>query len=107
MKIHPDGTIEGSPEELAAFRHIDAAMTAKDVARARVSQRKPKKAVTQTKSEDVLEMVKSLDSGEGVSAADLAVHMGIDRKAAYQKLYGMKTLGRLDVSEGKFRMVAP
>lgn len=116
MKMHPDGTIEGSPEELAAFRHIDAAMTAQDVARAKVSQRKTKKAVaekvvakkvgTQTKSEDLLEIVKSLDSGDGVSAAELANRMGVETKDAYNKLYRLKTLGKLEVSGGRFRMVA-
>lgn len=30
MKMYPDGVVEGSPEELAAFKHIDAALTKRE-----------------------------------------------------------------------------
>lgn len=34
MKLYPDGIAEGTPEECAAFKHIDAALTARNARKA-------------------------------------------------------------------------
>lgn len=112
MKMLPDGTIEGTPEELAAFKHIDAAMSAKDVARAKKSPTLPpkktepapvKKRATQIPVEEMMKIVNTLNGGFGVTASDVARHLGVTRKAAYQRLFRLKELGRVDIVDGKFR----
>lgn len=32
IRMYPDGVVEGTPEEVAAFKHIDAALTARNAA---------------------------------------------------------------------------
>jgi hypothetical protein len=113
MKIHPDGTIEGSPEELAAFKHIDAAMTRKDASASKALARqqgtppaKPvKKAAVVKKAatiDEALQAARALDTGNGFKASQLADFMGIPVKTAYNKLYILKNKGDLILRDGTY-----
>jgi hypothetical protein len=110
MKIHPDGVVEGSPEEIAAYQHISAAMDRTDVARTKrqAAQAKPRPKKAPAKKRNLkavpalLETAKGLDDGDGVTASKLADTLGIDRKAAYNKLYSLMSQGHAALEGGRF-----
>lgn len=119
MKLYPDGVAEGTPEEVAAFKHIDAALTAKNGRKA-IEGPRPKKApakkTTPPKkqaraSKDDMEKLNQqildfLQTSGGGHAAELAEYLGIDRKKAYRLLYNLRTAGRLWLTDdGVFKVV--
>jgi hypothetical protein len=55
IRMYPDGIVEGSPEEVAAFKHIDAALTLRNARPTRQRQRAlpaPKKIKSSRPSTD-------------------------------------------------------
>ena len=111
MKMYPDYTVEGTPEEVAAFKHIDAALAARNHRAAMRAIEAPKKAAPKkvtskrgpyrTKSKDTHDQVlKLIAAKDGISAAQIAEYLEIPRKTAYNCLYGMTQRGEV-VRDGK------
>lgn len=47
MRLHPDGVAEGTPEECAAFKHIDAALAQRNKPMKAIEAKKGKRAITE------------------------------------------------------------
>lgn len=99
MKLNPDGTLEGSPEELAAYKHIDAALSAKNSRGMNPKPKKPREAKVE-KVEEVevspmlAETLDLLSAHDGpVPASQIATEMGIKPATAQWRLNKLAALG--------------
>jgi hypothetical protein len=99
MKLFVDGTLEGSPEELAAYKHIDAALAAKNK---RAETPKRKGAFPSPEDEEVkisnklsatLKYIAENGSSSGVAYTEVAAGMGIQPGTAQWRLGRLVALG--------------
>lgn len=108
MKMYPDLTVEGTPEEIAAFKHIDAALAHRNGHRPQRAIEGPKKApkkVASTrvyrKGGDVREQILRLvGAKDGISTNEIAEYLEMSRKTTYNYLYSMVAKGEI-VRDGK------
>jgi hypothetical protein len=101
MKMYPDLTVEGTPEEVAAFKHIDAALAArkrpsmKAIESSKPEKKPPPKKVpkappTSDLAEQIINLARAKD---GVTALEVAEYFEMDKKTAYNRLYHMQAKG--------------
>jgi hypothetical protein len=117
VKLHPDGIAEGTPEECAAFKHIDAALAARNKPRlkaieaakptkpTKAAPAKPKRAKTQRRSREEIaalneQIIALAGAKDGVTADVVAQYLEMDRKRAYQMLYTLRGKQRLWLTDG-------
>jgi hypothetical protein len=114
MRMFPDGSIEGTPEELAAYQHISAAMDRTDIRLAKKVERQANPQPRKTRRPrrgnpippsvgEVLEKARELDDGKGVTARDLSLLMGAQSKVVYNRLYHLTQRGVLVRENGVFK----
>jgi Fic family protein len=108
MRMHPDGTVEGTPEEVAAFKHIDAALAAKN---GRITRSKQKPEVVEVeeipisaKLNATLNMLQDNDIVDGISADEMGKWLGVPRATATWRLRKLEDLGLAHrVKRGHYR----
>lgn len=104
MKLYPDGVAEGTPEEVAAFKHIDAALAARNKrSQLAIEGPKPKpakkatpKKATKTSHKatvELYEQILGLASTQSVTAAMISQYFELDKKTAYNMLYRLRVKG--------------
>jgi len=121
VKMYTDGVVEGTPEEIAAFKHIDAHLTAREhrpvkaieakkppgkvtaSKRVKTQHRTDKRVRTRRTSEQIEEMNNQLISmasaNVGVTANDVALYFGMNKKTAYNRLYQLRVKGLLGLAD--------
>jgi DNA-binding NtrC family response regulator len=117
VKYYPDGVAEGTPEEIAAFKHIDAVLAARGkrsqlaiegpkkraASKAAAKKAAPKKASRRTRqaSNELYDQIISLAAArDGITSREVAEYLEIDKKTAYNRLYHLRARGRLWLSGG-------
>jgi ribosomal protein S25 len=115
MKMYSDLTVEGTPEEVAAFKHIDAALAArnkrsqlaieaKKPAKKPAKKAAPKKAPQNRQTAELYEQILAVANDKGVNASIISQYFEISTKTAYNMLYRLKTKGLIyKTDDGLFR----
>jgi hypothetical protein len=108
LKQYVDGTLEGSPEELAAYKHIDAMLARKNkpapkAIEAKKAPVKKERSKNRVSSDAILLFI---EEREGATAADIAEQFpGLPRKAAYNRLYQLRKQNKLWLTDrGVFKL---
>jgi DNA-binding CsgD family transcriptional regulator len=122
MKMYVDYTVEGTPEEVAAFKHIDAALAArnhraamraieapkkpppKKVTAKRVTAKRPRKPRSETQAlhEQILKLIGSKD---GITSKQIAEYLEVNVKTVYNHLYRMVQQGDVVRDNGLYHRV--
>jgi DNA-binding CsgD family transcriptional regulator len=123
MKMYTDYTVEGTPEEVAAFKHIDAALAArngraamraieapkkkppaKKVPSTRVPAKRPRKPRSETQAlhEQILKLIGSKD---GITSKQIAEYLEVNIKTVYNHLYRMVQQGDVVRDNGLYHRV--
>jgi hypothetical protein len=113
MKMYTDGVVEGTPEEVAAFKHIDAALMARNKRSSALAIEAPKRKAAVKKvapqrknrkgaSEQVLKLV---GAKGGVTSGQVAEYMELPHKTAYNLLYRMVQSGEIVRNDGLYHRV--
>lgn len=113
MRLHPDGVVEGTPEECAAFKHIDAALAQRNgtprperlAIEAAPTEAEVPFGVEGKTSAEILMSLAKLRKNRGVTAGLAAAVLQIDSRLAYQRLYALHRKGLLAKGDGVFRAV--
>lgn len=109
MKLYPDLVAEGTPEELAAFKHIDAALTARNTRRpALVAIEGPKTAAPRPKTKrkpklttkQVDEVIAIALTNGGITARQMADQFHTSPETARKRLLRLRDQGKLWLTEG-------
>lgn len=107
MKMYVDLTVEGTPEEIAAFKHIDQALAQRNKRAHLAIEAKPEKKPTprKVKSRRIIKAPRTNDMAEqiinlarargGITAAHVVEYFEIPQKQAYNRLYALKAKGLL------------
>lgn len=96
MKLHPDGIAEGTPEECAAFKHIDAALAARNKPQLKAIEAPRKPAGKPPRRRDVTQRILALAvAKDGITTTEVAEYLNVDRKTAYNRLYALRGKGLL------------
>lgn len=101
MKMYVDYTVEGTPEEVAAFKHIDAALAARNHRAAPRAiegpKQKPKKVVSKrvqrkprAETNAIGEQIEKLIGAKnGVTTRQISEYLELPVKTVYNHLYRM------------------
>jgi DNA-binding NtrC family response regulator len=119
VKYYPDGVAEGTPEEIAAFKHIDAALAARNkraqlaiegpkkraAKKAAPKKAAPRKARGERMTDEMADQIIALAlARDGINAHDVAQYLEMDSKTAYNRLYRLRQRGLLWLTgDGAFK----
>ena len=111
MKMYADLTVEGTPEEVAAFKHIDAALSGRErrsamraiegpkpkpkkVASKRVAPKRERRPRSETRAVHE-NMLKLIGAKNGITTRQVAEYLEIGQKTVYNHLYRMVKQGEV------------